>query len=96
MLVQGPTLRDAACIWITKYDGYTLAKRFRMGHNTSSTAKCIEGVFMIITSVSMVEETGAPGGNHRPTQVTGRVAASTDLIGPVGSARLVLQFIAVR
>ena len=28
MLVQGPTLPDAACIWITKYDGYTPAKRF--------------------------------------------------------------------
>ena len=28
MLVQGPTLRDAACICITKYDGYTPAKRF--------------------------------------------------------------------
>ena len=28
MLVQGPTLRDATCIWIAKYDGYTTAKRF--------------------------------------------------------------------
>ena len=28
MLVQGPTLRDAACIWITKYDGYTPPERF--------------------------------------------------------------------
>ena len=30
MLVQGPTLRDAACIWITKYDGYTPPERFIM------------------------------------------------------------------
>ena len=28
MLVRGPTLRDAACIWITKYDGYTPPERF--------------------------------------------------------------------
>ena len=28
MLVQGPTLHDAACIWITKYDGYTPPERF--------------------------------------------------------------------
>ena len=28
MLVQGPTLRDAACIWITKYDGYTPPELF--------------------------------------------------------------------
>ena len=34
MLVQGPTLRDAACIWITKYDGYTTAKRARIEMHT--------------------------------------------------------------
>ena len=28
MLMQGPTLHHAACKWITKYDGYTPAKRF--------------------------------------------------------------------
>ena len=28
MLVQGSTLHDAACIWITKYDGYTPPERF--------------------------------------------------------------------
>ena len=28
MLVQGPTLRDAACIIMANYDGYTPAKRF--------------------------------------------------------------------
>ena len=30
MLVQGPMLRDVglACIWITKYGGYTPAKGF--------------------------------------------------------------------
>ena len=28
MLFQGPTLGDAACIWITRYDGYTMPKRF--------------------------------------------------------------------
>ena len=28
MLAQVPRLRDAACMWITKYDGYTPAKRF--------------------------------------------------------------------
>ena len=39
MLVQGPTLRDAACIWITKYDGYTPPERFIIpNYTTTSTA----------------------------------------------------------
>ena len=37
MLVQGPTLRDAACIWITKYDGYTPPERFI---NVTETPEC--------------------------------------------------------
>ena len=46
MLVQGPTLRDAACIWITKYDGYTPPERF-ITHNNPLVGS-FETLIMIV------------------------------------------------
>ena len=53
MLVQGPTLCDAACIWITKYDGYTPPERF-ITHN-NPLARSFETLIMLVQGPTLCD-----------------------------------------